>query len=520
MKTQSLRFFILLCLIFSFAVPILGQRDTDGDGLDDSVDNCPRQAGPRSNLGCPIRVDDSTPEPTRNPNDSDGDGTPDNTDACPNEGGPAYSPNNGCPDGAIPEQNNQNQERPVVQAILPTSGDCVLATISIDRVNVRAEPNRDSAIIRTLSPEEIANVYLSTSLNGETWYFIGDGWVLGSLVRFGGDCSHLLSLNSLGGLNFRPSENPDGIGGNAFGVFDPRNPAKNLFIIVIDPEGDTKILPPSREGDGSVFRFYEVRDAREGERGEERSGGKPLVLINLSWDSRQRDETDEDTGRNIQFGIFPELEPIDIGNQNFVPHSELDEEDVPIIDFGIDGLPWLGTSAFEVILPEDAIDPYKISDSNCYILDDTESSGDVGAGDASYLGMNLNGESLNYSIGDNGTIIFPWFFVYSPTISFTVNSSNPNGLAGLYAVIDSYGKRNINQILQNQPMINATSHNIETRSIGFDYFPATVTWELPTSFVGGIINPYTYIVEPPYSVYMELYGIDINGDLSLSFDCP
>ncbi len=56
--------------------------DTDGDGILDNSDQCPTQAGPPSNNGCPIA-------------DSDNDGVPDSQDNCPNEFGPLS--NNGCP---------------------------------------------------------------------------------------------------------------------------------------------------------------------------------------------------------------------------------------------------------------------------------------------------------------------------------------------------------------------------------------------------------------------------------------
>jgi Glycosyl hydrolases family 16/F5/8 type C domain/Thrombospondin type 3 repeat len=60
--------------------------DADGDGAPDSSDQCPDEAGPASNNGCPV------PPP---PNDTDGDGVPDNQDQCPNQPGPAST--NGCP---------------------------------------------------------------------------------------------------------------------------------------------------------------------------------------------------------------------------------------------------------------------------------------------------------------------------------------------------------------------------------------------------------------------------------------
>lgn len=57
-------------------------KDKDGDGIFDKVDNCPEEAGPIENAGCPW-------------GDSDNDTVLDNQDNCPNEAGPVE--NNGCP---------------------------------------------------------------------------------------------------------------------------------------------------------------------------------------------------------------------------------------------------------------------------------------------------------------------------------------------------------------------------------------------------------------------------------------
>ncbi len=56
------------------------EKDTDNDGVPDSKDKCPTQAGKPELFGCP---------------DSDNDGLPDGEDACPTEAGPAE--NHGCP---------------------------------------------------------------------------------------------------------------------------------------------------------------------------------------------------------------------------------------------------------------------------------------------------------------------------------------------------------------------------------------------------------------------------------------
>jgi len=58
--------------------------DTDGDGIVDSRDQCPKVAGPRANRGCPWP-------------DSDGDSVFDKDDECPDT--PGTVANNGCPEG-------------------------------------------------------------------------------------------------------------------------------------------------------------------------------------------------------------------------------------------------------------------------------------------------------------------------------------------------------------------------------------------------------------------------------------
>jgi len=56
--------------------------DSDGDGVEDSDDECPNKKGPKKNNGCPLK-------------DYDGDGTPDADDNCVYEYGPIS--NYGCP---------------------------------------------------------------------------------------------------------------------------------------------------------------------------------------------------------------------------------------------------------------------------------------------------------------------------------------------------------------------------------------------------------------------------------------
>jgi outer membrane protein OmpA-like peptidoglycan-associated protein/opacity protein-like surface antigen len=62
-------------------VPLV--KDTDGDGIPDAEDNCPNEAGPRENKGCPDK-------------DTDGDGVIDRKDKCPDKAGPPER--DGCPE--------------------------------------------------------------------------------------------------------------------------------------------------------------------------------------------------------------------------------------------------------------------------------------------------------------------------------------------------------------------------------------------------------------------------------------
>ena len=57
--------------------------DADGDGVPDAEDACPKERGLPQNHGCPLK-------------DTDGDGLVDPEDACPNEAGPVEL--KGCPD--------------------------------------------------------------------------------------------------------------------------------------------------------------------------------------------------------------------------------------------------------------------------------------------------------------------------------------------------------------------------------------------------------------------------------------
>jgi hypothetical protein len=116
------------------------------------------------------------------PGDEDGDGIPDGIDQCPNDGGP--SSNQGCPPGT-----GAAVATAVVLPTLPLSGDCVLATSTSDRVNIRVQPSSDAEIVAGLDPQTVYPVNGKHTDGNSVWYRLADGWVAGRVVRLGGDCS-------------------------------------------------------------------------------------------------------------------------------------------------------------------------------------------------------------------------------------------------------------------------------------------------------------------------------------------
>lgn len=82
--------------------------DTDGDGIADADDKCPKEAGVESNMGCP------------EPKDSDGDGIADDDDECPNVEGKKFT--KGCPDDDLDGVRNSDDKCPDVEGSMDTAG--------------------------------------------------------------------------------------------------------------------------------------------------------------------------------------------------------------------------------------------------------------------------------------------------------------------------------------------------------------------------------------------------------------
>ena len=73
------------------SAPATSTADFDGDGVNDTADQCADVSGPASNNGCPTRPAKLA--------DSDGDQIPNSNDACPNQARGANDQNeDGCPD--------------------------------------------------------------------------------------------------------------------------------------------------------------------------------------------------------------------------------------------------------------------------------------------------------------------------------------------------------------------------------------------------------------------------------------
>jgi type IX secretion system PorP/SprF family membrane protein len=80
-------------------------KDRDGDGVNDDVDECPKQAGTAATNGCP---------------DADGDGVADKDDKCPNVAGVAKF--NGCPDTDGDGIQDKDDECPQVAGVAKFKG--------------------------------------------------------------------------------------------------------------------------------------------------------------------------------------------------------------------------------------------------------------------------------------------------------------------------------------------------------------------------------------------------------------
>ncbi len=150
-----------------------GCPDTDGDGVPDSKDKCPDTP-----KGCPVDSDGC-------PLDSDGDGVIDCQDNCPQQAGPAS--NNGCPDWSeisIPTiyfDFDSDKLKPEGTAELDKLADQLNAAKEYDIVigghtcnigtegyNMKLSEKRAQAVVKYLLKKGVNNAYVGSNNYGES----------------------------------------------------------------------------------------------------------------------------------------------------------------------------------------------------------------------------------------------------------------------------------------------------------------------------------------------------------------
>ena len=72
-----------------------------------------------------------------------------------------------------------------------STGPCQLSTYATVRVNVRETPSMDAPVMSALDPNVLYPVLEMAEAEGAVWYRVEAGWVSGSAVVAGGDCTAL-----------------------------------------------------------------------------------------------------------------------------------------------------------------------------------------------------------------------------------------------------------------------------------------------------------------------------------------
>ncbi len=190
----------LLCIALIAVLPITAQTnplDLDNDGLNNTVDACPRIPGPRTNRGCPL----TTPTPNAPAADRDGDGVADFVDRCPDEAGTGFT--EGCPSdqpGATPAPENG------LVLVWDVYDRCLVGNNGRRNINIRAAvpSNADPSpeILGALPPGgQFEPSYAVLDDAGTRWYAgVGEavfapagapGWVSGAVAVTNGACGEL-----------------------------------------------------------------------------------------------------------------------------------------------------------------------------------------------------------------------------------------------------------------------------------------------------------------------------------------
>lgn len=184
-------------------IPLARARmDSDGDGISDSADACPRIAGipAGERAGCPVHRD----------SDRDGDGSPDARDRCPEQAGAAAA--NGCalmrdedgdgvPDhvdicpadpglmrqdfalGCPVDGSGSSQRQRSVDDVCRANGD---TSIHLDR-------NEEAETVGKLSDAPDRSIIGRTA--ALDWYQLASGWVKGGELWLSGACYNIPLVN-------------------------------------------------------------------------------------------------------------------------------------------------------------------------------------------------------------------------------------------------------------------------------------------------------------------------------------
>lgn len=242
---QHLRFILLLIVVFTVSSMVFAQAggpdpDADGDGIPDSSDLCPTEAGPTENRGCPVTT--VTEEPAQ---------------PQPEQPQPQPEPT------AVPEE-----PATVVLPIMPTTGDCVVATATTSRVNVRRNPSLDAEIIGVIEPTALMPAYLKLDgVEGESYILTPMGYIAESVIRFGGEnCDQLLKLEiptGTGPFILRQDADNDGEFDTQFSIV-PLASVMGEDQPDYDPTDQTIFWPPI--DDDTALLLPAVQSAREAAR--------------------------------------------------------------------------------------------------------------------------------------------------------------------------------------------------------------------------------------------------------------
>lgn len=177
-----------------------GCPDTDGDGIPDKDDDCPTVAGLAKFKGCPDTDEDGVPDPkdkcpgtpkgcpvdaTGCPLDSDGDGIIDCEDKCPKEAG--SKENNGCPDWTdvvVPTiyfDLDKADLRPEGKAELDKLVQTLIASkefnivigghacdLGTDKHNMELSERRAQSVVKYLLSKGVNNAYVGSNNYGES----------------------------------------------------------------------------------------------------------------------------------------------------------------------------------------------------------------------------------------------------------------------------------------------------------------------------------------------------------------